>query len=94
MDVLDSFREVAREHFYRLEVPNEEIQKQREKYLKEGVLKGLGDAGNKYKTDEAKKALTEAIQAKYNGNAQKSIQEKKNEISTLSNADEFANFIK
>lgn len=49
MDVLDSFRTVARERFYQLEVPNDEIQKQREKYLKEEVLKDLEKAGNDYK---------------------------------------------
>jgi hypothetical protein len=95
MDVLNSFRDVARERFYGLVQPNKSdvIEAQREKYLKEEVLKGLGEDGNEYKIDEAKKALTEAIQAKYNQNAN-SIKEKNIEISTLSNADGFANFIK
>lgn len=95
MDVLNSFREVARESFYELAQPNKSdvIEAQREKYLKEGVLKGLGEDGNEYKIDEAKKALTEAIKAKYVGNP-KDIGKKNSTISALSNADDFANFIK
>lgn len=95
MDVLNSFREVARESFYESSQSNQSdiIEDQREKYLKGVVLKGLGEDGNEYKTDEAKKALTEAIKAKYVGNP-KYIGEKNSAISALSNADDFANFIK
>jgi pyruvate-formate lyase len=61
--------------------------------LKEDVLKDLEKVGNEYKIDEAKKALTEAIKAKYVGNAE-GIKEKNSTISALLNADDFANFIK
>jgi hypothetical protein len=95
MDVLDLFREVARESFYKSSQSNQSdiIEAKREKYLKEDVLKDLEKVGNEYKIDEAKKALTEAIKAKYVGNAE-GIKEKNIAISALSNADEFANFIK
>jgi hypothetical protein len=93
MDVLNSFREVARESFYRLEVPNEEIQKRREKYLKEDVLKDLEKVGNEYKKEAAQEVLKEEMKTQYAGN-DANINDKNKQISNLSTPDEFANFIK
>ena len=93
MDVLESFREVARGRFYRAEVSDDKIQPQREKYLKEEVLKDLELAGNTYKKEAAKEALKEAINNKYTGNNDY-IATANTQISALSNTDEFANFIK
>ena len=93
MDVLDSFRTVARERFYKLELPTNEIQEQREKYLKEEVLKGLELDGNEYKKEAAQEVLKEAMKTQYAGN-DNHIATKNTQISALSTPDEFADFIK
>jgi len=94
MDVLNSFREVAKERFYGLKTDKSDaIETERERYLKEEVLKDLNKDGNEYKIDAVKRALTQEIEAKYAGNP-KDIGEKNSAISALSNADDFANFIK
>ena len=92
MDVLESFREVARERFYGLE-DYQNIEQQREKYLKEEVLKDLELAGNEYKKEAAKEVFKEAMKTLYAGNDSR-IATKNTQISALSNTDEFANFIK
>ena len=93
MDVLNSFREVARERFYLPGASNDKIQPEREKYLKEEVLKGLDEVGNEYKKQAAQEALKEAIQTKHDGNPT-NIVGKNTEISALSTPDQFADFIK
>lgn len=92
MDVLDSFRTVARESFYKLE-PTNNIQEQREKYLKEEVLKDLEKEGNEYKKEAAKEVLKEAMKTLYAGN-DSYIADQNNQISALSTPDQFADFIK
>lgn len=95
MDVLNSFREVARDHFYESSQLNQfvVIKAEREKYLKEEVLKDLGEAGNENKKQAAQEVLKEVIQAKYAVNPT-NIVEKNTEISALSTPDQFADFIK
>ena len=93
MDVLESFREVARGRFYRAEVSDDKIQPQREKYLKEEVLKGLDEAGNEYKKEAAQEVLKEVMKTQYAGN-DSYIEKKNKEISDLATSDAFADFIK
>jgi hypothetical protein len=92
MQILDSFREVARERFYRSTNPENNILDQRQEYFDTKIMKGLEDLSDDRKKS-IKDLLKEEINTRYPANGQ-DYMDKIVEISKLSTQEEFANFIK